>query len=111
MSCKNSVLESSGLDFGGPGTRFRRALGGIFRDFGLLGKETAGTHFELEAKAARFQLGARVAHSSYSHIVLQPRFPKRVGGGDPPQGVFNGIEANLVILAPKKYGRRLIKRP
>ena len=71
---KNCVLEGSGLDFGGPGPRFWRVLGRIFRDFGLLGKENAGTDFELAAKAARFQLGARVARSSHSNIELQPRF-------------------------------------
>ena len=90
MSFKNDVLEGSGLDFGSPGPRFRRVLGRIFRDFGLLGRENAGTDFELAAKAARFQLGARVARSSHSNIELQPRFSEgRVGGGGPPPGGFN----------------------
>ena len=79
MSFKNGVLEGSGLDFKGPGPRFRRVLGRIFRDFGLLGKENAGTDFELAAKAARFQLEAPVARSSYSNIELQPRFPRKGG--------------------------------
>ena len=87
MSCKNTVLEDSGLDFGGPGPRFRRLLERIFQDFGRLGKQTAGTDFELAATAAQFQLEARVAHSSYSNIEFQPRFPEgRVGGGAPPGG-------------------------
>ena len=86
---KNSVLEGSGLDFKGPGPRFRKVLGRIFRDFGLLGKENAGTDFELAAKAARFQLGARVARSSHSNIELQPRFSRREGGRrwSPPGGL------------------------
>ena len=33
MSFKNGVLEGSGLDFGGPGPRFWRVLGTIFRNF------------------------------------------------------------------------------
>ena len=74
MSFKNGVLEGSGVDLGGPWARFRRVLGRIFRDFGLLGEENAGTDFELAAKAARFQLGDRVARLSYSNIELQPRF-------------------------------------
>ena len=32
-SFKNSVLEASGLDFGGPGAQFWRVLGQYFRDF------------------------------------------------------------------------------
>ena len=72
---KDNVLEGSGLDFGGPGARFRRVLGQFFRDFALLSWENAGTDFELAAKAAQFQLEARVARSSYSNIEFQPRFP------------------------------------
>ena len=72
-------LGGPGLDFGVPGPRFWRVLGRIFRDFGLLGKENAGTDFELAAKAARFQLEAPVARSSYSNIELQPRFPRKGG--------------------------------
>ena len=97
MSFKNGVLEGSGLDFGGPGLdfggpgpRFRRVLGRIFRDFGLLGKENAGTDFELAAKAARFQLEAPVARSSYSYFELRPRFSQEGWPAViPPQGVFN----------------------
>ena len=89
MSFKNGVLEGSGLDFGGSGPRFWRVLGRIFRDFGLLGKENAGTDFELAAKAARFQLEAPVARSSYSYFELRPRFSRRGGGRrwSPPGGL------------------------
>ena len=79
-----------------PRTRFLRPRGSIlevlerfFRDLESLGREHAGTDFELEAKAARFQLGAPVAraHSSYPYVELQPRIPERnVGGGAPPWG-------------------------
>ena len=86
MHVKNRVLKASwldfgspGLDFGGPGPRFRRVLGRIFRDFGRLGRENAGTDFELAAKAARFQLGS----SSCPFILLQPRTSTTIseGGG------------------------------
>ena len=87
MPFDDRVLEDSRLDFEGPGARFSRVLVRIFRDFGLLDRENAGTDFELAAKAAQFQPEARVARSSYSHIDLQPRFPEgRVGGGAPPGG-------------------------
>ena len=79
-------MEGSGLDFGGPGPRFRRVLGRIFRDFGRLGKETAGTDFELAATAAQFQLEARVARSSYSNVEPQPRFPRKGGRRWSPPG-------------------------
>ena len=92
MSFKNGVLEGSGLDFGGPRARFWRVLGPFFRDLGPLGKKNAGTDFQLEAKAAQFQLGARVARSSYFYVEVRPRSStsksgrdllKRVGGGGP----------------------------
>ena len=80
MFFKNGILEASGLDFGGPGPRFSGVLELIFRGFGLLGKENAGTAFELEAGAAQFQLEAPVAPASYSYIKGRPRFSRRVGG-------------------------------
>ena len=89
MSFKDGVFEGSGLDFGGPEPRFRRVPGRIFRDFGLLGKDNAGTDFELAAKAARFQLEAPVARSSYSNVEPQPRFSRGEGGRrwSPPGGL------------------------
>ena len=90
-------MEGSGLDFGGPRARFWRVPGLLFRDLGPLGEKNAGTDFELEAKAAQFQLGARVARSSYFYVEVRPRSStsksgrdllKRVGGGDPPPGGF-----------------------
>ena len=56
MSIKNGVLEASKLRFGGSGHRFGRVREPIFRDFEPPGTKTAGTDFELEAKAAQFQL-------------------------------------------------------
>ena len=93
MFVKNGVLEGSGLDFKGPGARFWRVLGSFFRDLGPLGETNAVTDFDLEAKAAQFQLGTRVARSSYFYVEVRPRSStsksgrdllKRVGGGDPP---------------------------
>ena len=98
MFFKNGVLEGSGLDFGGPGARFWRVLGPFFRVLGPLGEKNAGTGCELEAKAARFQLGARAARSSNFYVEVRPRSSastsgrgllKRVGGGAPPPGGFN----------------------
>ena len=80
MSFKNGVLEGSRLDFGGPKARFWRVLAPFFRDFGPLGKRNAGTDFELKAKAAQFQLGAQVGHSSYFYVEVRPRSSHREGG-------------------------------
>ena len=71
MSIKNGVLEASKLRFGGSGHRFGRVREPIFRDFEPPGTKTAGTDFELEAKAAQFQLGARVGRSSQSCIEVR----------------------------------------
>ena len=100
MFFKNCVLEGSGLDFGGPGARFLKVLGPFFRVLGPLGEKNAGTDCELEAKAARFQLGARAARSSSFYVEVRPRSStsmsgrgllKRVGGGAPPPG---GVSIN-----------------
>ena len=91
-----------------PRTRFLRPRGSLLEGSGTifsrfsepLGREHAGTDLELEAKAARFQLGAPVAraHSSYPYVELQPRIPERkVGGGGPPWG----SSMELAILATK----------
>ena len=84
------------LHFGAPRAGFWRVQGPFFRDLGPLGEKNAGTDFELEAKAAQFQLGARVARSSYFYVEVRPRSStsksgrdllKRVGGGGlPPRG-------------------------
>ena len=58
-------METSGLDFERPEARFCRVLASFVRDFGPLGRKNAGTDFELEVKAAQFQLGAQVGRSSY----------------------------------------------
>ena len=109
MFFKNGVLEGSGLDFGGPGARFWKVLGQFFRDLGPLGEKNAGTDFELEAKAARFQLGARVARSSSFYVEVRPRSStsksgrdllKRVGGGGPPPG------GGSIRRPPKVWQRR-----
>ena len=109
MSFKNGVLEGSGLDFGGPRARFWRVLGPFFRDLGPLGKKNAGTDFELEAKAAQVQLGARVARSSYFYVEVRPRsstsksgrdLPQEwVGGGVHPLGAFNPPHTESVATA------------
>ena len=86
MSIKNGVLEASKLRFGGSGHRFGRVREPIFRDFEPPGTKTAGTDFELEAKAAQFQLGARVGQSRRPILSQWPGH-KWVGGGGPPRGV------------------------
>ena len=102
-------MEASGVDFGGPGARFWRVLGPFFRVLGPLGEKNAGTDCELEAKAARFQLGARVARSSYFYVEVRPRSSastsgrgllKRVGGGAPPP---RGVS---IRRPPKVWQRR-----
>ena len=99
-------MEGSGLDFGGPRARFWRVLGPFFRDLGPLGEKNAGTDFELEAKAAQFQLGARVARSSYFYVEVRPRSStsksgrdllNRVGGGGPPPGGFQSAAPPQVV--------------
>ena len=108
MSFKSGVLEGSGLDFAGPGPRFWRVLGRIFRDFGLLDRETAGTDFELAAKAARFQLGARVARSSHSNIELQPRFSQEGWPAVEPPG---GLQFKFSPWMGGRAGGGLLREP
>ena len=70
-----SILEAPDSIFEAPGLDFR-------------GSWDVVTDCELAVKAAQFRLEARVAHSSYSNIELQPQFPEgRVGGGAPPGGL------------------------
>ena len=97
MSFKNGVLEGSGLDFGGPGldfgdpeARFQKVLEGFLQDFGILGRRNAGTDFELEAKAAQFQLGAQVARSSHFYVEVWPRSSTSKSGRDLPQEWVGG---------------------
>ena len=85
MRPRASILEGPGM---------------IFRDFWLLGRENAGTDFELAAKAARFQLGARVARSSHSNIELQPRFSQE---GWPAVNPPWGSSMELALKASKNY--------
>ena len=89
MSFKNVVLEGSWLDFGGSRARFWKVLGRFVRGFGPPVRRNAGTDFELEAKAAQFQLEAPVAHLLL-HQSSATIFPK--GGWaavPPPRGSFN----------------------
>ena len=116
MSFKNGVLEGSRLDFGSPGPRFWRVLGSFFRDFGPLGRRSAGTDFELEAKAVQLQLGAQVASSSFPlpprssatifYLKVGPRSSAGVGGRRcPPLGAFNPPPTEGVhgVLDPIPY--------
>ena len=79
-----SILRAPGLDFGGSWDE-------LFKILGFLAKKLQELISNLPLKLRGSSLEARVARSSYSNLELQPRFPKRVGGGDPPLGVFNGI--------------------
>ena len=77
-----SISEAPGLDFGGSWDEFFEILGVLA---GKLRELISNLPLQLRSSS----LEAPVARSSYSNLKLQPRFPKRVGGGDPPPGVFN----------------------
>ena len=78
----DAILKAPGLDFGGSWDEF-------FEILGFLATKLRELISNLPLKLRGSGLEARVARSSYSNLKLQPRFPKRVGGGDPPPGVFN----------------------
>ena len=82
------IWEGSRLDFGGPGPRFRRVPGRIFRDFGLENQELiSNLPLKLRGSAWELELPLHLTPTSnFNHD-----FPKGVGGGEPPPGVFNGI--------------------
>ena len=123
MSFKNGVLEGSGFDFGSPRARFWRVRGPFFRDLGPLGEKNAGTDFELEAKAAQFQLGARVARSSYFYVEVRPRSStsksgrdllKRVGLVIPPRGGFQSAAHRRCVQrarSPLSFSEGQSRRP
>ena len=92
MSLKNGVLDSSRLDFGGPGldfgdpeARFWRVLAQFFRDFPSLlagNMQELLSNFKLKLRGSSWELQLPVhltPTSNFNHD-----FRGRVGGGDPP---------------------------
>ena len=78
----DSISEAPGLGFGGSWDEF-------FEILDVLARKLQELISNLPLQLRSSSLEARVARSFYSTIELQPRFPKRVGGGDPPPGAFN----------------------
>ena len=96
-----SILEAPDSIFETPGLDFRESWDECFEILGVLARKLQELISNLPLQLRGSSLEARVARSSYSNLELQPRFPKRVGGGDPPPGVFNGMEPSPPNLGPK----------
>ena len=87
MSFKNCVLEASGLDFGGPRTRFRRVLGPFFRDLGLLAGKMQELISNLKLMLRNSSLELKLADLLTPTSKFGRDVPEgRVGGGVPPGG-------------------------
>ena len=93
-----SILRAPGLDFGGSWDEF-------FEILGFWTGKLQELISNLPLKLRGSSLEARVARSSYSNPEFQPRFPKRVGGGDPPPGVFNPLPTEGVPSVRDSFAR------
>ena len=100
MSFENGVLEGSGLDFGGPETRFRRVLKAPRLDFRGFGND----FFKILGQNAKKAKNAKNACQNKSSITNAPR----VGGRrcSPP----GGFQLWKIPLGRKKIDVCLFER-